>query len=384
MIERVELSPGYAISRVIRGNWQLAGGHGTVGASAALDALGAAFDAGLTTFDCADIYTGVEALIGAFRARLAARRGADAARALKVHTKLVPDLDRLPTISKADIEGIVDESLRRLGGERLDLVQFHWWDYAVPGAVQALAWLDEIRAAGKIHLLGATNFDRAHTAAILDAGVPLASMQTQYSLLDPRPENGLAALCAARGVGLLPYGTVAGGFLGDRWLGRPEPTGPLENRSLTKYKLIIDDFGGWALFQELLCAARGVADRARGRRRHGGEPLGARPARGGCRHRGRAQRGPRARQCRHRRPAAHRAGSRRPRRRAVAPAGSRGRRLRAGARPHRSPRRRDEVQPQRRPALKARDRQPFRLEAKNEPPTLSAGIRGRNRSLHRV
>ncbi len=261
MIERADLRPGYAISRVIRGNWQLAGGHGAIGEAAALDALEAAFDAGLTTFDCADIYTGVEALIGAFRARLAARRGAEAVRALKVHTKLVPDLDRLATISKPDLETIVDRSLRRLGVERLDLVQFHWWDYAVPGAIDAFVWLDEIRRAGKIHLLGGTNFDTAHTAAALDAGVPLASMQTQYSLLDRRPEHGLAALCAARGVGLLAYGTVAGGFLGDRWLGRAEPTGPFENRSLTKYKLIIDDCGGWAPFQTLLRACRGVADR---------------------------------------------------------------------------------------------------------------------------
>ncbi len=261
MIEQVALRPGYAVSRVIRGNWQLAGGHGAIGTASALDALDAAFDAGLTTFDCADIYTGVEALIGAFRARLKEQRGAEASRALKVHTKLVPDLDRLATVSKSYLESIVDESLRRLGVERLDLVQFHWWDYSVPGAVKALVWLDEIRAAGKIHLIGGTNFDSVHTAAILDAGVPLATMQTQFSLLDQRPENGLAAVCAARDVALLCYGTVAGGFLGDRWLGQAEPTAPFENRSLTKYKLIIDDFGGWALFQDLLRTCRTIADR---------------------------------------------------------------------------------------------------------------------------
>ena len=261
MIGVAELRPGYAVSRVIRGNWQLAGGHGTIGEAAALDALEAAFDAGLTTFDCADIYTGVEDLIGAFRARLTAQRGAEVARALKVHTKLVPDLDRLPTMSKSYLEAIVDESLRRLGVERLDLVQFHWWDYAIPGAVQALGWLDEIRRAGKIRYIGGTNFDTPSTAAILDAGITLVSMQTQYSLLDHRPENGLVELCRTRGVGLLAYGTVAGGFLGDRWLDRSEPRGPLENRSLTKYKLIIDDFGGWALFQDLLRTARAIADR---------------------------------------------------------------------------------------------------------------------------
>ena len=90
-------------------------------------------DAGITTFDCADIYTGVEDMIGEFRQRYrdAARRcGAQAA--FKVHTKFVPDLDMLPRITKAYVEGVIDRSLQRLRMERLDLVQFHWWDYAVP------------------------------------------------------------------------------------------------------------------------------------------------------------------------------------------------------------------------------------------------------------
>ena len=260
-MDTIELRPNYTITRVIRGNWQLAGGHGAIEEAAALDALQAAFDAGLTTFDCADIYTGVEALIGAFRARLHQTRGADAASRLRVHTKLVPDLDRLRDLDRRYLESIVDESLRRLGVAQLDLVQFHWWDYAVPGVVEAMLALADIARAGKVRHVGATNFDTPHTAAILDAGVPLVSMQTQYSLLDTRPENGLVDLAARHDVALLCYGTVAGGFLGDRWLGRPEPDGALENRSLTKYKLIIDEFGGWALFQELLAACRRVADR---------------------------------------------------------------------------------------------------------------------------
>jgi aryl-alcohol dehydrogenase-like predicted oxidoreductase len=260
-IESIELRPGYRISRVIRGNWQLAGGHGAVEREGALQALQAAFDAGLTTFDCADIYTGVEEMIGAFRARLLNARGAEALARLKVHTKLVPDLDRLAGLDRAYLESIVDQSLRRLGVEQLDLVQFHWWDYAIPGAIEAMVRLAEIARAGKIRFLGATNFDTAHTRAMLEAGVPLVSMQTQYSLLDARPENGLADLCRGNEVALLCYGTVAGGFLGDRWLGAPQPEGALENRSLTKYKLIIDEFGGWDLFQALLAACRRVADR---------------------------------------------------------------------------------------------------------------------------
>ncbi len=86
-------------------------------------------------------------------------------------------------------------------------------------------------------------------------------MQVQYSLLDRRPAKQMVEAAAARGVSLICYGTVAGGFLSDRWLGAPEPAEPLENRSLTKYKLIIDDFGGWELFQALLAALRRVADR---------------------------------------------------------------------------------------------------------------------------
>ncbi len=261
MMDTAELRPGYRISRVIRGNWQLAGGHGDVGHEAALDALQAAFDAGLTTFDCADIYTGVEALIGDFRARLVETRGAETASRLQVHTKLVPDLDRLASLDKVSLASIIDTSLRRLRTERLDLVQFHWWDYAVPGAVEAMVWLAEIARAGKIRFVGATNFDTPHTQAILAAGVPLVSMQTQYSLLDARPEHALAPLCRAHDVALLCYGTVAGGLLSDPWLGRPEPHHALENRSLTKYKLIVDEFGGWDLFQALLGACRAVADR---------------------------------------------------------------------------------------------------------------------------
>ena len=262
-IELKELRPGYAISRVIRGGWQLAGGHGVIDRERAVDDLLAAFDAGITTFDCADIYTGVEELYGALRQRLRNELGAAAASALKVHTKLVPDLDGLATISKAHLTAIVDQSLRRLKLDRLDIVQFHWWDYATPGALQSMVWLDDIRREGKIHHVAGTNFDTPHVRAILQAGVSLVSLQVQYSLIDRRPDNGLAQLAAENNVHLLCYGSVAGGFLSDTWLGMAEPLGEQENRSLTKYKLIIDDFGGWTLFQELLGVLRRVADRHR-------------------------------------------------------------------------------------------------------------------------
>ncbi|TPI11190.1 aldo/keto reductase [Mesorhizobium sp. B4-1-3] len=256
-----ELAAGYVISRVIRGGWQLAGGHGAIDREQAVADLIATFDAGIFTYDCADIYTGVEDLIGAARLRLANERGRDVAARMKVHTKLVPDLERLAGISRDYIRGIVDQSLRRLKTERIDLVQFHWWDYAQPRYVDAMGWLDELRCEGKVRNLGTTNFDTRRLAEILAAGIPLVSQQLQYSVLDQRPAQSLASLAKQHGMHFLCYGSVAGGFLSDRWLGAAEPATPLENRSLVKYKLIIDDFGGWDLFQQLLQALRTVGDR---------------------------------------------------------------------------------------------------------------------------
>lgn len=258
---RAALAPGYTISRVLKGGWQLAGGHGPIDEAAALDDMDRFVGAGVTTFDCADIYTGVEALIGAYLRRLRAREGSAALDRVQVHTKYVPDLDRLSTIRKEDVEQAIDRSLMRLGVERLDLVQLHWWDYDIEGCVDTARWLDDLRRAGKIRHLGLTNFDVPHLRAILDAGIPIVSHQVQYSVLDRRPMHGMADACASAGIGLLCYGALAGGFLSSRYLGQPPPVAPLENRSLVKYRIIIDEFGGWDRFQQLLTALEAVARR---------------------------------------------------------------------------------------------------------------------------
>ena len=257
-IPRIELAPGYTISRLLKGGWQLAGGHGAIDAAAAHDDMDRFVEAGITTFDCADIYTGVEALIGEWIGRRSARGGSAP---VQIHTKYVPDLDRLATHSHADVVRGVDRSLARLGVDRLDLVQLHWWDYDVPGYVEAAAWLNELRRAGKIRHLGLTNFDQTRLNEIDAAGIPIVSHQVQYSVLDRRPANGAAAEAARHGVGLLCYGALAGGFLSERYLGQPEPAGALDNRSLVKYRLIIDEFGGWDRFQALLTVLGQVAAR---------------------------------------------------------------------------------------------------------------------------
>ena len=154
--------------------------------------MAAFVDAGITTFDCADIYSGVEELIGRFRRQIPRPRAR-----LRVHTKFVPDLDQLPTVDRVYVERIVDRSLQRLGVERLDLVQFHWWDCEVPGYVEVALELERLCARGKIaHRIGATNFGTAQLLELLDAGVPVLTHQLQFSLLDDRPEHGMVDLCA--------------------------------------------------------------------------------------------------------------------------------------------------------------------------------------------
>jgi aryl-alcohol dehydrogenase-like predicted oxidoreductase len=251
---RRSLSSGYDIPPIIAGAWQLSEGHSANAVDRA--ELFAAWDLlathGCDTLDCADIYTGVEALIGEYRAARPGRR-------VQVHTKFVPDRDALATVDRAYVTRIVDRSLSRLRTDALDLVQFHWWRYDVPGMVEVAGMLDDLRREGKIRHLALTNTNTAHTRALLDAGIPLVATQVQYSVLDRRAAAQLAPLAVARNLQLLCYGSVAGGFLGDVWRGASEPTGTLENRSLVKYHLVINDCGGWQALQRLLNVLADIA-----------------------------------------------------------------------------------------------------------------------------
>ena len=250
---RVELAPRYSISRIIKGGWQLAAGHSAHASASAHADMKAFVEKGITTFDCADIYTGVEELIGSFTP--------PAGRSVQVHTKYVPDLATLDTVDLSVTRAIIERSRTRLRRASLDLVQFHWWDYSVDRYVETGLHLEQLRREGLIRHIGVTNFDTPHLRALLDAGVGVVSHQVQYSLLDRRPARAMTELCASRNIRFLCYGSVLGGFLSERWLGVAEPKEPLENRSLTKYKLIIDEALGWEGFQDLLQNLRRMAER---------------------------------------------------------------------------------------------------------------------------
>jgi aryl-alcohol dehydrogenase-like predicted oxidoreductase len=260
-MERIELQPGYSISRVIKGGWHLAGGHGTIAEEQALEDMRHFVNAGITTFDCADIYTGVEELIGKFRKKYHSEFRAGDLPPIQIHTKYVPDYSALATLTKEQTTAIIDRSLKRLGVEQLDLVQFAWWDYQFPKYLETAVHLSELQKSGKIRLLGITNFDTQRIQEILDAGVDIAANQVQYSVLDQRVKTDMTPLARKNNIPYLCYGTVAGGFLSDRYLGAPDPIQPYENRSLTKYRLIIDEFGGYELFQQALQMLREIANK---------------------------------------------------------------------------------------------------------------------------
>jgi aryl-alcohol dehydrogenase-like predicted oxidoreductase len=254
---RIDMAPGYSISRLLKGGWHLSSGHGAgYDRDQAIRDMAAFVEAGITSFDCADHYLGVEQLIGDFR-----RAHPGLAKRVQVHTKYVPDLESLATLTRADTERIIDRSLARLGVEALDLVQYYWWNWAVPGAVETAMTLADLRKAGKIRHLGLTNFSTDQMQAIVGAGVPIAANQIQYSLVDRRPEARQIEFCRRHGIAILTYGHLLGGFMAETWQGAPEPAEPYANRSLRKYKLIVDDFGGWALFQELLAALGAIGRR---------------------------------------------------------------------------------------------------------------------------
>ena len=254
-VERIEFTSGYSISRIIKGGWHLAGGHGEIDPDQAIKDMVEFVEAGVTTFDCADIYTGVEELIGEF-----CKSFPELAKEIQIHTKYVPDYDLLSTIRPEDVERGIDRSLKRLRIERLDLVQFYWWDPdGIPGYVETAETLLKLKKAGKIRHIGLTNFNTRQLKEIVEAGIPVLTNQLQYSPIDRRPEKELVPFCQQKQIMQLCYGSLAGGFFSDYWFKAGEPGVPLSNRSLTKYKLIIEDIGGWGQFQQILAGMTQIA-----------------------------------------------------------------------------------------------------------------------------
>jgi aryl-alcohol dehydrogenase-like predicted oxidoreductase len=256
---RFALADDLTICRVLNGMWQVAGAHGRIDPVRAIEAMFAYHDAGFQTWDLADHYGPAEDFIRTFRHQFAIRDGAERLPEIQALTKWVPYPGPM---SRRVVEEAIATSLARMGVDRLDLLQFHWWDYDDPNYLDALQHLADLRDEGKIQHLALTNFDTEHLEIIADRGIRFVSNQVQYSLIDRRPEERMAAFCRDHDVSLLAYGTLLGGLLSEQYLGITEPRWvEAPTASLQKYKNMIDAWGGWGLFQQLLVVLQKIADK---------------------------------------------------------------------------------------------------------------------------
>jgi aryl-alcohol dehydrogenase-like predicted oxidoreductase/enamine deaminase RidA (YjgF/YER057c/UK114 family) len=249
------LAPDLSISRVLTGLWQVADLERTgqlPPRDAAAQSLQAYAAVGLTTFDMADHYGSAEDIVGHYRAK-------QLGPPVESLTKWVPEPG---PITREQVRAAVDRARGRLHVDCIDLLQFHAWSYTHPAWLDAMFYLDELRREGLIRHLGVTNTDTAHLRVIVESGVPIVSNQVCYSLLDQRAAGAMTAYCQSKGIALLAFGTLAGGFLSDRWLGHVEPDwNTLETWSQMKYGRFVRAVGGWDALQGILRVARQIADR---------------------------------------------------------------------------------------------------------------------------
>lgn len=256
-IERHSLAADLQICRILNGMWQVSGAHGYINPHSAVEEMLDYHDCGLVSWDMADIYGPAEDFFGEFRRRLAMSRGEAELARVTALTKFVPNPGPM---SRPAVEMAIDRSLARMNVPIIDAVQLHWWDYDDPHYLDAMRHLTELRDREKIRHIALTNFDTQRMQEMADAGFRFVSNQVQYSLIDQRPSVQMAEFCKRNKIGLLAYGTLCGGFLSERYLNQPEPANAdLGTASLQKYKHMIDAWGGWKLFQELLLALDGVA-----------------------------------------------------------------------------------------------------------------------------
>lgn len=182
----------------------------------------AALDHGVTFFDTADIYGGT--LSEEFLGRVLQGRR----HRVVLATKFGHEVDPERKGAHPDyIRRAVEDSLRRLQTDVIDLYQLHTPDPTVPIA-DTLGTLNDLVQAGKVREIGCSNF----TSAMLDeaeaaaAGAQFVSVQNEYSLLKREPEADVLATCARLGIGFIPYFPLASGLLTGKYrIGQAHPEG---------------------------------------------------------------------------------------------------------------------------------------------------------------
>ena len=252
-----QLTPDLKICQILNGMWQVAGVHGQIDPESAISEMLSYHGSGFTTWDMADIYGPAEEFLGEFRRRISKVKGQDELDKIQALTKFVPNPGPM---TRSIVEHYIDRSIRRMNVNSIDLVQFHWWDYNDTRYLDALHHLSKLCDDGKIRHVGLTNFDTERMEIMVENEFRLVSNQIQYSIIDQRPKVKMTPFCQKHDIKLLAYGTLLGGFLSENYKDKPEPTrSELYTASLQKYKNMIDAWGGWILFQELLVVLDEIA-----------------------------------------------------------------------------------------------------------------------------
>lgn len=256
MIGKIELANKLEISRIVTGLWQIADMERdgkTLDPVATSKYMQPYVNAGLTSFDMADHYGSSEIIAGTFKNSLSNKNE------VQLFTKWVPKPGK---ISRDDVREAVQTALDRMQQTSIDLLQFHAWFYPDPRWLDGLFYLKELQEEGLIKHIGVTNFDSAHLRMACASGIPIVSNQICHSIIDQRASHQMKKVCETYGVKLLAFGTLAGGFLTDKWLGKSEPTNEeLTTWSQMKYKRFIDAAGGWDPFQNVLNTLKSIADK---------------------------------------------------------------------------------------------------------------------------
>ena len=244
------------IPPVIIGLWQIADierKNATFNPVSVVENMEAYLDAGLNFFDMADHYGSAEIIAG-----LLYKKRKEEGKSLPVlATKWVPKPGHN---SKDIVKDAVTLALNRLQVDQLDLLQFHAWDYTDPSWIETMFYLDELRKEGYIKALGITNMDTVHLKMAIDSNIPIVSNQISHSLFDQRAVHKMIPYCLENQIRVLCYGTVAGGFFSNKWLGKVEPSiEDLPTWSLMKYKRFQEEVCDWKQFQDLLRQLDGIS-----------------------------------------------------------------------------------------------------------------------------
>jgi len=197
---------------------------GRLDAEATASVVDAALDAGINFLDTADIYgrTKSEEYLG----RALGRRRGDIVLATKFG--MMVDAERHGARPEY-VRRALDDSLRRLGTDYVDLYQLHRPDDTVPIA-DTLGALDDAVKAGKVREIGCSNFSvdqlREAEAGVRPGGARFVSVQNEYSLFHREPEEGVLAECERQGIAFIPYFPLASGLLTGKYRrGQPMPQG---------------------------------------------------------------------------------------------------------------------------------------------------------------